>query len=150
MTLKEKYQDNYILLAGLRQYVEKGTMLASVNFWRDSAQGYDEFDVIGTRNSIVQQHPDFKNNAFLVDFVAEDFPELDEKIPDNIVHIAFPLIEEAEGRETVEILKSFLIEYATNIAKASKEDWLAFIGMKDAVSDAEQDFIDRLKALIDY
>jgi hypothetical protein len=37
MNLESKYQNDYILLAGLRQYVENGTMLASVNFWRDSA-----------------------------------------------------------------------------------------------------------------
>ena len=46
MNIEKKYQDDYILLAGLREYVENGTMLASVNFWRDSIQDFKEFDVI--------------------------------------------------------------------------------------------------------
>jgi hypothetical protein len=46
MDLKQKYKEDYFLLAGLRDFVESGIMLASVNFWRDSFQGYKELEVL--------------------------------------------------------------------------------------------------------
>jgi len=43
--------------------------------------------------------------------------------------------------------KQLLIDYALCIAKASKEDWLSFIGIKDSISDTEEQFIKRLEEL---
>ena len=149
MNLKERYQENYILLSGLRQYIEQGTMLASVNFWRDSAQKYKEFDVVDYRNSIIESNPLYFKNAFLKTFISEIFPEVEVEIPEDIFKIILPIIEEKEGNETIVILKEFLIEYATYIAKASKEDWLAFLTIKDSISDAEEAFIEKIRNLME-
>ena len=149
MKLKERYQENYILLSGLRQYIEQGTMLASVNFWRDSAQNYKEFEVVDDRYSIIESNPLYFNNTFLNTFISEIFPEVEDDIPADIFKIILPIIEEKEGNETIVILKEFLIEYATYIAKASKEDWLAFVAINDSISDAEEAFIEKIRKLME-
>ena len=149
MKLKERYQENYILLSGLRQYIEQGTMLASVNFWRDSAQNYKEFEVVDDRYSIIESNPLYFNNTFLNTFISEIFPEVEDDIPEDIFKIILPIIEEKEGNETIVILKEFLIEYATYIAKASKEDWLAFVAINDSISDAEEAFIEKIRKLME-
>ena len=100
MKLKERYQENYILLAGLRQYIEQGTMLASVNFWRDSAQNYKEFEVVDDRYSIIESNPLYFNNTFLNTFISEIFPEVEDDIPADIFKIILPIIEEKEGNES--------------------------------------------------
>ena len=147
MNIKNKYKDNYILLAGLRQYVENGVMLASVNFYRDSLKNYPEFDVIKNRSEILKNNASFLSSNFLVAFVEEDFPKIEDNIPENIIEIAMSIIEMQEDKETATLTKQFLIEYAVCIAKASKEDWLSFIGIKDAISDSEAKFIKRLEKL---
>lgn len=40
-------------------------MLASVNFWLDSAQYFKEFAAINNRTSIVANNPAFQPNEFL-------------------------------------------------------------------------------------
>ncbi len=147
MNIKNKYKDNYILLAGLRQYVENGVVLASVNFYRDSVKNYPEFDVIKNRSEILKNNASFSSSNFLVAFVEEDFPKIEDNIPENIIEIAMSIIEIQEDKETATLTKQFLIEYAVCIAKASKEDWLSFIGIKDAISDSEAKFIKRLEKL---
>ena len=147
MNIKNKYKDNYILLAGLRQYVENGVMLASVNFYRDSVKNYPEFDVIKNRSEILKNNASFLSSNFLVAFVEEDFPKIEDNIPENIIEIAMSIIEMQEDKETATLTKQFLIEYAVCIAKASKEDWLSFIGIKDAISDSEAKFIKKLEKL---
>jgi hypothetical protein len=57
------------------------------------------------------------------------------------------IIEGIEGKETADLLKLFLIDYSLLIAKASKEDWLAFLGMNDSISDNEEKFINSLKVM---
>ena len=150
MNLQERYQEDYILLASLRQYVEQGTMLASVNFWRDSAQNFKELTAIEQRSSILESHPNFKENEFLASFISSDFPPIEDHIPDNIHELVFPLIETTEGKDTLDLLKDFLIAYAVYIAKSSTEDWKSFIGLSDSISDAEETFISKLKELITY
>ena len=147
MNIKNKYKDNYILLAGLRQYVENGVMLASVNFYRDSVKNYPEFDVIKNSSEILKNNASFLSSNFLVAFVEEDFPKIEDNIPENIIEIAMSIIEMQEDKETATLTKQFLIEYAVCIAKASKEDWLSFIGIKDAISDSEAKFIKKLEKL---
>ena len=147
MNIKNKYKDNYILLAGLRQYVENGVMLASVNFYRDSVKNYPEFDVIKNRSEILKNNASFLSSNFLAAFVEEDFPKIEDNIPENIIEIAMSIIEMQEDKETATLTKQFLIEYAVCIAKASKEDWLSFIGIKDAISDSEAKFVKRLEKL---
>ncbi len=149
MNIKKRYQKDYILLGGLRKFVEDGTLLASLNFWRDSIQNYKEFEAIENRENIVKSNPDFLNSEFLVAFVKEDFPEIEDEIPENIIGIAMSIIKKQEGKKTAELTKKFLIEYATSIAKASKEDWLAFIGLADSISDEEELFIEKLESLFD-
>lgn len=149
MNLKTKYHENYILLAGLRTYVENGTMLSSVNYWRDSFQNFKELDVKEHRELLLINNPKFMNCGFLESFVKEDFPEFEDEIPENIIAVVMPLIEDQEGKETTELTKEFLIEYAIIIAKSSKEDWLAFIGLKDTISDKEEQFIIKLKELFE-
>jgi len=150
MNLQERYQEDYILLASLRQYVEQGTMLASVNFWRDSAQNFKELTAIEERGSILESRPNFKENEFLVSFISADFPPIEDHIPDNIYELVFPLIEAIEGKDTLDLLKDFLITYAVYIAKSSTEDWKSFIGLSDSISDAEETFIFKLKELINF
>ena len=147
MNIKNKYKDNYILLAGLRQYVENGVMLASVNFYRDSVKNYPEFDLIKNRSEILKNNASFLSSNFLVAFVEEDFPKIEDNIHENIIEIAISIIEMQEDKETATLTKQFLIEYAVCIAKASKEDWLSFIGIKDAISDSEAKFIKKLEKL---
>jgi len=150
MNIENKYQENYILLAGLRAYVENGTMLSSVNYWRDSYQNFKELEVQEHREELLQKSAQFMNSEFLVAFVKEDFPEIEDEIPENIIAIAMSIIEAQEGKETANITKQFLVEYAINIAKSSKEDWLSFIGIKDSISDKEEQFINNLKNLFDF
>jgi hypothetical protein len=64
--------------------------------------------------------------------------------------LVFPLIESTEGKDTLDLLKDFLIAYAVYIAKSSTEDWKSFIGLSDSISDAEETFILKLKELINY
>src|SRR4051794_10732995 len=124
MNLELEYQNDYILLAGLREYVENGIMLASVNFWRDSAQNFKELETVDHREYLLMTNPKYLQCDFLVAFVKEEFPKIEEDIPENILEVAFSIIEEKEGQETLLLIKKFLIEYAVTIAKASKEDWL--------------------------
>lgn len=144
MNLKERYKDDYILLACLRQYVERGTMLASVNFWRDSLQNYREFSAVehpgGAMTSAM-----FSNNDFTPAFACEKFPEIDDPIPDNIIDVVIPIIEEKEGVHIGYNIRKYLLELAIYIAKASKEDWLSFVGIKDNISDNEEVFIEKLR-----
>ena len=149
MNIEKKYQNDYILLGGLRKFVEDGIILASVNFWRDSIQNYKEYEAIENRESILKNNKEFLNSEFLVAFVKEDFPEIEDEIPENIIGIAMSIIKKKEGKKTANITKQFLIEYATYIAKASKEDWLAFVGIKDSISDKEEQFIKKLESLFD-
>ena len=144
MNLEQKYKEDYILLAGLREYVEKGTILASVNYYRDAAQNLKELDAIAHREDILAKKPEYLESEFLAAFVKEDFPDIEEKIPDNILSLGMQLIEKNEGPEIKTLTKKFLIDYATVIAKSSKEDWLSFIGLKDSISDEEEAFINRL------
>ena len=150
MNLKEKYQDNYILLAGLRAYIESGTMLASVNFWRDSAQKFKELAIIENRVELLKLNSQYEKNTFLTVFVKEEFPSIEHEIGDDIIGVIIPIIEELEGKETAILVKQFLIDYALSIAKASKEDWLAFIALKDNISDEEEKFIQSLRLLLDF
>ncbi len=149
MNIEKKYQDDYILLGGLRKFVEDGIILASVNFWRDSIQNYKEYEAIENRENILKSKKEFLNSEFLVAFVKEDFPEIEDEIPENIIGIAMSIIKKKEDEKTANITKQFLIEYATSIAKASKEDWLAFVGVKDSISDKEEQFIKKLESLFD-
>lgn len=149
MNIEKKYQDDYILLGGLRKFVEDGIILASVNFWRDSIQNYKEYEAIENRENILKSKKEFLNSEFLVAFVKEDFPEIEDEIPENIIGIAMSIIKKKEDEKTANITKQFLIEYATYIAKASKEDWLAFVGIKDSISDKEEQFIKKLESLFD-
>lgn len=146
MDLKKKYQKDYILLAGLRKFIEDGTLVASLNYWRDSFQNFKEFEAIDNREDILKSNPSFLGSEFLVAFVKEDFPIVEDEIPVDIIDITFSIIQKHEGVETANITKLFLIEYATSIAKASKEDWLAFIGLADSISDQEELFLKQLKS----
>lgn len=149
MNLEQKYKEEYLLLAGLRQFVENGTMLSSVHFWRDSMSGYREFDILSNegRKKLLELRQDFQTNDFLNSFILEEFPEIEGQLPENIIHLAFNLIEQMEGLETVELTKEFLLNYSIAIAKASKENWLAFVGLSDSISEAERLFIEKLKKL---
>ena len=149
MNIQTRYGENYVLLAGLRQFVENGTMLASVNFWRDSLQNYAEFEVIEKRKDILSTNPKFHNSEFIIAFAEEEFPKIEEDVPENIVEIAMSIIESQEGKEIANLTKQFLIDYALCIAKASKEDWLSLIGFKDSISDTEEQFIKRLEELFE-
>jgi len=147
MNIQKRYQDDYILLAGLRRFVEDGIILSSVNFWRDSIQNFKEYDAIEDREVILKNNNEYLNSEFLVAFVMEDFPEIEDEIPENIIEIAMSIIEKKEGKETVNLTRQFLVEYATYIAKAAKEDWLAFVGLKDSISEKEERFIEKLESL---
>jgi hypothetical protein len=145
MNLEEKYQDNYILLAGLREYIENGMLLASFNFWRESIQNFKEFDAIQHRENLLQSNTKYQKCDFLVSFIKEDFPEIEGEIQENIIEVVMPIIEQNEDNETLNLTKQFLVDYAIYIAKSSKENWLAFIGLKDNFSNKEEKFIDKLK-----
>ncbi len=147
MNIEKKYQDDYILLGGLRKFVEDGIILASVNFWRDSIQNFKEYDAIENRENILKNNNEYLNSEFIVAFVKEDFPEIEDEIPENIIDIAMSIIKKKEGKKTANLTKQFLIEYATYIAKSAKEDWLAFVGMKDSISEKEELFIEKLESL---
>jgi hypothetical protein len=149
MDLKQKFGENYILLAGLRQYIEHGVMLSSVNFWRDSFQDFQELRAVDRRSEVIKTNQSFEENDFLVSFVNENFPIVDDQISDDIIPVVLKLIEELEGSQTASLTKEFLMQYAIFIAKSSKEDYLAFVGLKDSISDAEQVFIEKVKYLFD-
>ncbi len=147
MDLKLRFGENYILLAGLRQYIEEGIMLSSVNFWRDSFQDFSEFDAIKNRSVIIKKDERFKDNAFLNSFVDEEFPKVSDQINDNVIPVVLRIIEESEGESTAALTKEFLMQYAIFIAKSSKEDFLSFIGFDDSISDEEELFIEKIKHL---
>jgi hypothetical protein len=149
MNIEKKYHNDYILLCGLRKFIEDGIILTSVNFWRDSIQNFKEYDAIENRENILKNNKEFLNSEFLVAFVKEDFPEIEDEISENIIGIAMSIIKKREGKKTATITKQFLIEYATYIAKSSKEDWLAFVGLKDSISDKEEQFIKKLESLFE-
>lgn len=149
MDLKQKFGENYILLAGLRQYIEHGVMLSSVNFWRDSFQDFQELRAVDRRSEVLKTNQSFEENDFLVSFVNENYPIVDDQISDDIIPVVLKLIEELEGSQTASLTKEFLMQYAIFIAKSSKEDYLAFVGLKDSISDAEQVFIEKVKYLFD-
>jgi hypothetical protein len=143
----EKYGENTILLGSLRQYVENGTMLASVNFYRDIVQNFAELKSLENRRELLISNPDFSNNVFLAAFINEEFAEIEGRIPEDVVSLTLKLIEEHEGVETAKLTAEFLLAYSISIAKSSKEDWLAFVGIKDDISDNEEKFIQKLKEL---
>lgn len=145
MNLKERYSEDYILLARLRLYIEKEMTLASVNFWRDSLQFYREFETVEKRNQLMK--PEYSANEFVTAFCADEFPDLEEKINEDNVRAALTLIESREGPETVRLLKHFLLDYATAIAQSSREDWLSFVGLKDALSDEEELLLNKIRKL---
>lgn len=145
MNLKNKYKENYILLAAFRQYIEDGTMLASVNFWLDSAQNFKEFQSVQNRKEIIALNPAYRTNEFLLAFISEEFPKIDETLPEAILNIGLKLIDEFEGKETTEVVKDFLITYALNIAKSSKDSFNSFIGIEDSISDGEALFINKMR-----
>ena len=148
MDIISRYKEDYILLAQLRNFIESGTMLASVNFWRDSFQGYQEFEVIENRSNFVQSYDKYFHNDFINQFFTEDFPQLEEKIGMSDASSIMSLIHKTEGETTYLLFKDCIINYATEIAKASKEDWLAFIGLTDNISDKEEIFLFNLGVLL--
>jgi hypothetical protein len=148
MDLKLKYGENYYLLAGLRDFVESGTMLASVNFWRDSIQGYQELNVVDNRANFVQSFNHFFFDDFVNQFFIEEFPAIEEKIGMSDASSIMTLIHDTEGATTYLLFKDCIISYAREIAKASKEDWLAFIGLTDNISDKEETFLYNLEVLL--
>jgi hypothetical protein len=148
MDIKSRYKEDYILLAQLRNFIESGTMLASVNFWRDSFQGYQEFEVIENRSNFVQSYNKYFCDDFINQFFTEDFPELEEKIGMSKASSIMTLINRTEGETTYLLFKECVLNYAKEIAKASKEDWLAFIGLKDNISDQEETFLFNLEVLL--
>ena len=93
-------------------------------------------------------NPEFSKNAFLSAFIHEEFAEVEANIPNDIVAITLKFIEDNEGIETAKLTAEFLLAYAIKIAKSSKEDWLAFIGISDAISDNEEKFIQKLRGLL--
>jgi hypothetical protein len=150
MNLKLKYGENYILFAGFRQYIEDEIVQSSVNFYRDSIQNFKEFRVIEKRKEILLEHPKFKESEFLMAFISEEFPYIDEKISENIIPTVLRLIDEKEEKGTVTVFKEFIIFYINCIAKSSKEDYLSFIGLSDSISDEEEHFLMKIKELMKY
>ena len=149
LDLKLKFGENYILLAGLRQFIEHGVMLSSVNFWRDSFQNFQELRAVDKRSEILKTNNAFYEDEFLVSFVNEEFPVVEDQIPDDVIPTVLKLIEHEEGPQTASLTKEFILQYAVFIAKSSKEDYLAFVGIKDSISDEEQVFIEKIKHLFD-
>jgi hypothetical protein len=145
MNLKGRYQDDYVLLARLRFYIEKEMTLASVNFWRDSLQFYREFEIVEKRIKLLT--PEYRANEFVSTFCAEEFPDKEENIHGENIRTALKCIESREGPETLRLLKHFLIDYAMAIAHSCREDWLSFVGLKDSVSDEEELFLDKIRTL---
>lgn len=148
MDLKLKYKENYESLGSLRHFVESGIMLASVNFWRDSFQGYQEFEIIENREEFISSNEEFLNNEFIKQFFIENFPETEKRIEISEASKLMDLIHDIEGDETYEIFTNCLVSYAVKIAKSSKEDWLSFIGLKDNISDKESVFLHNLTILL--
>lgn len=149
MDLKSKYGEDYILLGGLREYIEEGIILASMNWWRDSLQNFSELEVVERRAELLNEDSRFGNSEFLVAFMNEKFENLDFDVPEDAVTSALFLIEQKEGREVAELTKELLILYTVRIAKATKEDYLSFLGISDEISDAEEQFISRIKLLFE-
>jgi hypothetical protein len=148
MDLKIKYGENYILFAGFRQYIEDEVIQSSVNIIRDSIQNFKEFKIIERRKEILLEHPKFKESEFLMAFISEEFPYIDEKISEDVIPTVIRLIDEKEDKGTVADFKEFIIYYINCIAKSSKEDYLSFIGLSDSISDEEERFILKIKELI--
>lgn len=148
MDLKLKYKENYESLGSLRHFVESGIMLASVNFWRDSFQGYQEFEIIENREEFISANEKFLNNEFINQFFIENFPELERRIEMSEASKLMDLIHDIEGDQTYEIFTNCIVAYAVKIAKSSKEDWLSLIGLKDNISDQESVFLHNLTILL--
>jgi|688.fasta_scaffold307122_2 hypothetical protein len=148
MDLKIKYKENYESLGSLRHFVESGIMLASVNFWRDSFQGYQEFEIIENREEFLSANEIFFNNEFVKQFFIENFPETGKRIEMSEASSLMDLIHDNEGDETYEVFTNCILAYAVKIAKSSKEDWLSFIGLKDNISDQESIFLHNLTILL--
>ena len=87
-------------------------------------------------------------SEFLAAFISEDFPRIEEPLSDNILTLAFKLIDEKEGERITNETKAFLMHYAACIVKASKEDYLSFIGLSDSISDEEESFLTNFKLLL--
>ena len=148
MNLREKYGDQYQLIAALREYVEEGIIMSDFNFWHENIQGLNELDVIKNRDEFVLSDQDYASDPFVIAFIKEDFPSLEEDIPDDIIEISINIISEKEGKASAENLKVFLADYALEIAKSSKESWAAYFSGKGNVSEAEQNFIAKLNNLL--
>lgn len=148
MNLYEKYQESYPQLASLRDFIENGAMLASVNFWRDSAQGYREFDIIENRAQFISQNDPYNENHFIFQFFNEEFPTSAQKVGPSEVSSIMSVIRDLEGEETYQLFKECVLKYVLEIAKASKEDWLSFIGLEDNISDKEAVFLQNLEVLL--
>ena len=148
MNLREKYGDNYQLIAALREYVEEGVIMSDFNFWQENIQGLNELDVIKNRDEFILSDQSYASDPFVISFIKEDFPSLQEDIPEDIVEVSLNIISEIEGKESAENLKVFLADYALEIARSSKESWAAYFSGAGNVSDAEQDFIAKLNRLL--
>ena len=123
-------------------------MLASVNYWRDSFQGFKELELLDNRAKFIQSSNQFFTIDFINQFFREDFPPMEEKISNNAASIIMTMIRENEGEATYSLFKDCIVSYATEIAKSSKEDWLAFIGLSDNISDQEEKFLLKLEELL--
>ena len=148
MDLKLKYKEQYQSVGNLRNFVESGIMLSSVNFWRDSFQGFKEFEIVENRESFIIKNDEYFQNEFIKQFFIEEFPEQEIKIGMSEASIIMDSIHDIEGDKTYKIFTNCILAYATEIAKASKEDWSAFVGIKDNISDKEEIFLHNLKILL--
>ena len=148
MNLKEKYGDNYQILGALREYVEEGIILSDFNYWREGIQGSKEFDVIKNRDEFILNDQPYSSDPFVIAFIKEDFPKIDENIPDDIVNISMNLIANIDGKDSAEYTKIFLADYALEIAKASKESWTSYFSGDGNVSKQEQEFLMKLNRLL--
>ena len=90
----------------------------------------------------------FKRFEFLKKTMGEDFPKIDENIPDDIVNISMNLIANIDGKDSAEHTKVFLADYALEIAKASKESWTSYFSGDGNVSNQEQEFLMKLNRLL--
>jgi hypothetical protein len=80
MDLKIKYKENYESLGSLRHFVESGIMLASVNFWRDSFQGYQEFEIIENREEFLSANEIFFITNSLNNFLLKTFLKQEKEL----------------------------------------------------------------------
>jgi hypothetical protein len=148
MNLSIAYKEEYSQLSALRNFIESGTMLASVNYWRDSLQGYKEFMTVENRSEFVFRNEQYAANEFIIAFFKEDFPSGSEKLSMSDASRIMSMIRDKEGEETYLLFKDCILKYCIEIAKSSKEDWLAFIGLTDSISDKEAVFLRNLEILL--